>query len=66
MGISDERFGEGIGAGDSPRTELIHQIGHSRLRVKGLETGEISNWRYDQVHPEEHMSLSQMDRDTLI
>jgi len=64
--IPAEKLNEGIGAGDSPRTELIHQIGHSLLRVEGLETGVIANWRYDQTHPEEQAALTQMDREALI
>lgn len=64
--IPAEKLNDGIGAGDSPRTELIHQIGHSRLRIKGLETGVIANWRYDQTYPEEHAALTQMSRDALI
>lgn len=64
--IPKDKFDERIGKGDSVRQELIHQIGHSRLRIEGLQTGTVNNWRYSEVHPQEQEQLTTMSKDELI
>ncbi|MBI2420639.1 MAG: hypothetical protein HYV38_00975 [Candidatus Levybacteria bacterium] len=56
VGIPDEKFDVGIGKdqlGDSPRKQLIHEIGNTRLRAESLRTGVLKNWRYQESHSEE-------------
>lgn len=64
--IPEDQFDYRIGKGDSVRQELIHQIGHSRLRAEGLQTGRVDNWRYAEVHPQEQELLTTMSKDELI
>lgn len=64
--IPAERFDEGIGKGDSPKKELIHQIGNTALRSKALSTGSIPNWIYQKVDPEDFEKLQALSKDQLI
>ncbi len=61
-----ERFDEGIEKGDSPKKELIHQIGNTRVRIDAITSGSLVDWGYNQLDPKGFSSLQQMDRDRLI
>ncbi|MEW6586964.1 MAG: hypothetical protein AB1442_15320 [Nitrospirota bacterium] len=64
--IPENKFDEKIGEGDSVCQELIHQIGHSRLRIEGLQAGKVTSWQYFDVHPQEHQKLTHMSKDELM
>lgn len=66
LSFPEERFNEGIGKGDSPHKELVHHVGHSRLRIESLETGIMKDYKYEVVHPEELAGLNRMNREQLI
>lgn len=62
IGIPEERFGEGIGQGDSPQFELAHQIVNTSLRANALKEGSLSSWS----NPEQLELYQKMSRDILL
>lgn len=64
--MSNGRWDEGIGNGDSAQKQLRHQIEHSTLRIMGLATGEIKDYRYEAIHPNGHKEILGMNSMELI
>jgi hypothetical protein len=61
-----DRLDEGIGKGDSPRKELVHQIGNTRLRSQAFESSNLPNWRYYEVDPQAFEELNKMGLEQLL
>jgi hypothetical protein len=66
LALPEENFSQGLGQGDSPKQELIHQIEHSRLRVEGLNGIAIKSWEYSATYPEKHEELQNMNKTELV
>lgn len=67
--IPEERFDVGIGQdhkGDSPRKQLIHEIGITRLRTESIKNGVLEDWNYEETNPDGFAKLSMMSRSELI
>lgn len=64
--LTDDQFRTGIGQGDSPQNELVHQIENTRVRIEAFAMGKLVDWSYKTNHNSEHEELLQMDRHSLI
>lgn len=64
--IPSEQFHQGIGAGDSPKKELVHQIGNSIVRQNALRNGSISSWNYQDIDPAGQKHLQELSKEELL